>query len=144
MLNTYLNLSLKGYHTPRVPSCFLSSADVWGIRLRKRKGTLRGQTSVRRGERGGSWVLYVCWAWPKTATCFYVVPWSNQGKVTKAAREKEWKEEGVSGRQRKGLLINVAAKSSEMERNLPVWWQKAISVKKWDPVWYPTLTERPP
>lgn len=33
-------------------------------------------------------------------------------------------------REREGLLINAIARSSEMGRNLPVWWQKAISMGK--------------
>lgn len=50
--------------------------------------------------------------------------WDNKGTSTKAAREgeQEYVERGGScTRQRKGLLINVAAGSSEMGRNLPVW-----------------------
>ena len=46
-----------------------------------------------------------------------------------------WKENGNSGRQRKWLsMSNASARSSEIRRHNSGWWQKAISVKKWDQV----------
>lgn len=112
MLNKYLNICLKGYHTPWVPTCFLSSAGIWGIReikSRKHWERFRGQRSVSREESWGSWVCIPLSAGVSVRLLTFIYRREQQRNFCKSSKKEGTAlcQRGGSFRKAEKVTVNV-------------------------------------
>lgn len=131
MLNKYLNIWLKGYHTPWGANVFPQFSRYLGNKRNQIKKTQRDDQRSEKCQERGSWVF--TYLLGLVRDCQPVsTGGDNKGTFTKAAREREQpyvNGKGASEKQRKWQLTsNVAVRSGEIRKSISIWQQKVISV----------------